>query len=520
MSGWQQHLPIIPVLLPLVFAATLLVIDEQRRIWKRGVSLLGLLLLLASAIALLRAADADIPLVYRLGGWPAPFGIVLVGDRLAALMVLLASLLGLAAYLFSCARWDRAGPRFHCLLHALLMGVNGAFLTGDLFNLFVFFEVLLAASYGLALHGSGRARVQASLHYIIVNLVASLLFLVGVSLIYGMTGTLNMAELSVQVPLVAAADQPLLLAAAALLGMAFLIKAGIWPLCFWLPRSYATACAPAAALFAILTKVGIYAVLRLWLLFFGGAAGGDGGFGRDWLVVLGLATLAFGALGVFGTRDLSKFAAFSLISSCGTLLAAIGAAQVEASAAALYYLLASTLGVSALFLLVEVIERSRAPDADIRAITEETYGSFESEGFEEVGVAIPATWALLGISFIVCMLLLAGLPPMPGFLGKLALLDALLGLPVVTSSTWVLLTLLMLSGLATVIAASRIGVRIFWAAEQTLSVRISRGEVMAILLLLGMAFALVLQAGRIMQYLGAAAQSLHAPVPYLEGVLL
>lgn len=519
MIDWQQHLPVVPIVLPLLLGAVLLVIEEQYRKWKRGVSAAGLVLLLAVAVLLLREADGDQMLVYRLGAWPVPFGIVLVADRLAAAMVLLATLLGMAAFLFSCTRWDRAGPRFHCLLQLLMMGVNGAFLTGDLFNLFVFFEVLLAASYGLALHGSGRARVQASLHYIVVNLLASLLFLVGVALIYAVAGSLNMAEISRQMPVVTAGEEPLLLAGSALLGMAFLIKAGIWPLCFWLPRTYSTACAPAAALFAILTKVGIYAVLRLWLLFFDGATTEMAEFGRDWLVVLGLLTLAFGAIGVFGTRDLSQLAGFSLITSCGTLLAAIAANEAVVSAAALYYLMASTLGVSALFLLVELIERSRAPDADLLSITAETYGSFETEEIEEVGVAIPATWALLGVSFILCMLLLAGLPPLPGFFGKLALLDALLRPQIIAPASWVLLTLLMLSGLATVIAASRIGVRIFWTPEQQLSARVSVTEMAAVLLLLGAALMLVAKAGPVMHYLGDAAQMLHTPGSYVGGVL-
>ena len=236
---------------------------------KGAIALAALLVLLAVAAALVHRADTLPPIVYRLGNWPAPFGIVLVVDRLSALMVLLATLLGLAAQLFSLGRWDRAGPRFHTLLLVLLMGVNGAFLTGDLFNLFVFFEVFLAASYGLALHGSGAARVQASLHYIVVNLVASLLFLVGAALIYAVTGTLNMADLAQRIPAVPAGDRALLEAGAAVLGIAFLVKAGMWPLCFWLPRTYGAASAPAAALFAILTKAGIYAVLRVWLLFFG-----------------------------------------------------------------------------------------------------------------------------------------------------------------------------------------------------------------------------------------------------------
>ena len=184
-------------------------------------------------------------------------------------MLLLTGVLASAAVVFSLARWHRAGAHFHSLFQFLLMGLNGAFLTGDLFNLFVFFELLLAASYGLALHGSGISRVQAGLHYIVVNLAASLLFLIGVSLIYGVSGTLNMADLALRIPNIAEEDRALLEAGAGILGMAFLLKAGMWPLCFWLPTTYAAASAPVASIFAIMTKVGAYIVLRLWLLLFG-----------------------------------------------------------------------------------------------------------------------------------------------------------------------------------------------------------------------------------------------------------
>jgi multicomponent K+:H+ antiporter subunit D len=521
MNAWLHHLVIVPVILPLAAAALLLLIEEQRRALKAALALAALLLLLAAATALVLWADSQPPQAYRLGDWPAPFGIVLVADRLSALMVLLAAALGLAALLFSLARWARAGPRFHVLLQVLLMGVNGAFLTGDLFNLFVFFEVFLAASYGLALHGSGAARVLASLHYIVINLTASLLFLIGAALIYGVTGTLNLADLAQRIPAVPRGDRALLEAGAAILGIAFLIKAGLWPLCFWLPRTYGAASAPAAALFAILTKVGIYAVLRIWLLFFGAASGESAGFGGEWLMIGGLLTLAFGAIGVFGAQELPRLAGFSLIASCGTLLAAIGAGQAAVSGAALYYLIASTLGVSALFLLIELIERGRAPGADVLAITAEAFGSFEAEAEEadEAGIAIPETWAILGLSFAGCALLLAGLPPLPGFIAKLALLDALLEPGSVMPSAWVMLALLMFSGLATVVAASRTGVRIFWASEQPIAPRVRVIEMTPILLLLGACIALTVQAGPVMRYLNDAAQALHAPRGYIDAVL-
>jgi multicomponent K+:H+ antiporter subunit D len=520
VSDWQRHLVVLPIVLPLAVGALMLLFDERRVLVKAAISVAATIVLAAAATALLLLADTPVTQVYRLGDWPAPFGIVLVADRLSALMVLLASVIGLAALTFSLARWHRAGPRFHTLFQFLLMGVNGAFLTGDLFNLFVFFEVFLAASYGLALHGSGTARVRASLHYIAVNLTASLLFLIGASLLYAVTGTLNMADLAARAPDVAAGERVLLETGAAILGIAFLVKAGMWPLCFWLPGAYSAASAPVAAVFAILTKVGIYSVLRMWLLLFGDGAGASAGFGGDWLVVGGLATLAFGAVGVLASHEMSRLASFSLLVSSGTLIAAIGAGEVAVTGAALYYLVASTLGVSAFFLLIELVERGRTPGADVLAVTAEAFDLDDGvEPEEEVGVAIPATMALLGLSFACCALLLAGLPPFPGFIGKFALLAAVLGPDPVSASAWGLLVLVIAAGFAAVISAGRAGVQIFWGSEKRSVPRVRVIEMTPILLLHALCAALTIQAGPAMRYLDDAARGLHAPRGYIDDVL-
>jgi multicomponent K+:H+ antiporter subunit D len=515
----MSHLAVVPIVLPLVTGALLLLLNERRHGAKAAVSVASTLLLVSAEIALLRLADIPSTQVYSLGNWPAPFGIVLVADRLSAMMLLLAGLLGLSALLFSLARWHRAGPRFHALIQFQLMGLNGAFLTGDLFNLFVFFELLLAASYGLALHGSGTARVRASLHYITVNLAASLLFLIGTSMLYGITGTLNMADLAVRIAAVAPADRALLEAGAALLGVAFLVKAGMWPLGFWLPPTYAAASAPAAALFSILSKVGVYAVLRVWLLLFGSGSGT--GFGADWLFYGGMATLAFGLLGVLAAQDLARLAGYSVLVSSGTLLAVIGTGHITATGAALYYLVASTLGLGALFLVIELVERAREPGADVLAVTAAAFlGRDEEAGpQEEVGIAIPATMALLGLSFGFCALLLAGLPPLPGFLGKFALLSALLAADPVPAAAWAMLVLLSVSGLAATIAMSRAGIRIFWASQEKTTPRVRLVEMAPVAGLLGLCLALTVQAGPVMRYMQDTAQALYAPRAYIESVL-
>jgi multicomponent K+:H+ antiporter subunit D len=521
-----DHLMIAPVVLPLFAGAVMLALGGERsRNVNGALNVASTFALVAISIALLGAADAapsGIAGVYRLGDWPAPFGIVLVVDRLATLMLLLTSLLAAAAVVFSLARWQHVGVLFHPLFQFLLMGINGAFLTGDLFNLFVFFEVLLAASYGLALHGSGSPRVLAGLHYIVVNLVASLLFLIGVSVIYGVSGTLNMADLAGRIPAIRAENRALLEAGAGILGIAFLVKAGMWPLCFWLPGTYAAAPAPVASIFAILTKVGAYIVLRLWLLLFGDAAGASAQFGGEWLLVGGMATVAFGTIGCLASQDMPRLAAFSVLVSSGTVLACIGTGQVGVAGGALFYLISSTLGLGAFFLLTELVERGREPGADVLAVTRELYGEeHELEGAEERGIAIPATMGILGLAFICCALVISGLPPLSGFIAKFAILTAALTPPAgaVSNASWVLLLVLPLSGLATLIAMTRAGIRNFWAAPDRRVPHVRLIEMAPVAVLLLLCAIQTIQAGPVMRFMQATAQSVHAPQDYIRRVV-
>ena len=515
----DAHLIVLPILLPLATGALTLVLDEGRQTLKAAISLGAALLLVVIAAALVRVADESFATVYRIGEWPAPYGIVLVLDRVSAILVLLTSVLGVTSLVFSFARWHRAGPRFHSLVQFLLMGVNGAFLTGDLFNLFVFFEVLLAASYGLALHGSGEERVKASLHYIVVNLVASLMFLVGVSLIYGATGTLNMADLALRWREAAPPDRALFEAGTAILGVAFLVKAAMWPLCFWLPAAYSTASAPAAALFAVLTKVGIYAVLRTGLLFAAEAQAAPS-TGTPWLAYGGMATIAFGTLGVLASQDLGRLASCSVLVSSGTLLAAIAIGSTPLTGAALYYLVVSTLALSALFLLVELVDRDRGPVANLLAVTAEAFRTTDAdEEGTEVGRVIPAATAVLGLSFGACAVMLAGLPPLAGFLGKFAMLDALLEPKPVPMASWAMVALLVTSGFATIIGMARAGVRRFWAVSEENAPRVGVLEITPVLALLALCAVLTVSAGSLIAYLDAGAQALHAPGGYVDRVL-
>ena len=526
MSDWARHLIIAPIVLPLVAGALLAVYDERRQFLKGLINLFSTLANLAIAIVLLQAADTDAPGVYLLGNWPAPFGIVLVLDRLSAMLVLLTAVLATASLIFSMARWHTVGPHFHTLFQFLVMGVNGAFLTGDLFNLFVFFEVMLASSYGLLLHGSGPRRVQASVHYVVVNLTAAFFFLVGVALIYGVTGTLNMADLATRIPALAGENRVLLEVGAAILGMAFLVKAAMWPLGFWLLSAYPAAAPPVAAIFAILSKVGLYALLRLRPLLFGSEAGEVAGYGATLLFAGGLATIAFGILGVLASQAMTRIASFSLMISSGTVLAAIGLSDAQVTGGALFYLVSSTLTISAFFLLIELIERGQNPGADLIAVTAETLrAEADEEAGSEVGMGFPGTLAILGAGFVACALLLIGLPPLSGFVAKLALLAALFA-PAgegaaagLSPANWTFIVLLLLSGVATLMTLSRVGIRAFWAPVDAVAPRVLAVEVAPVFALLLLTLVLAIKGGPVMQYMEETARSVLAPSSYIEDVL-
>jgi multicomponent K+:H+ antiporter subunit D len=530
----SHHLLVAPILLPLATAALMLLLGEGRRGLKAVANVLSTALGLAIAVnLLLGVAGRDAPAafgIYLPGNWPVPFGIVLVADRLSALMAVLTGCVGLASLLYALARWQHAGVYFHVLFQLQLMGLYGAFLTADLFNLFVFFEVLLAASYGLLLHGGGSPRVRAGLHYIAINLVASLLFLIGVAVLYGVTGTLNMADIALRLPAVPAADRGLLHAGAAILAIAFLAKAGLWPLNFWLPRAYAAASAPAAAVFAILTKVGVYAVLRLWTLCSPADAGASAGFGGGVLVWGGLATLAFGALGMLASQQLARLAGYAVIASSGTLIAAIGFDAPALTGGALFYLASSTLAGCALFLLVELLERARQVEVGPEQLDDgrpalPSFADAEPQRTSNVvddddtpiGRAIPVALAFLGVAFTVCALVTAGLPPLSGFVAKVAMLSALLEQR--TLAAWALFGLLILSGLFSAIALMRVGVRHFWTAQDRPAPRLRVIETLPIAGLLAASVALVLHADDGLVYARATADSLHAPALYIEAVM-
>ncbi|MDO9386831.1 MAG: monovalent cation/H+ antiporter subunit D [Thiobacillus sp.] len=501
MNG-LMHLPILPVILPLIAGIVLLALRNAPLRLQRGVSLVATLALVPLAIALVQTASDGTQLVYQLGNWVAPYGIVLVVDRLAAWMLLTTSLLAVFALLYAIRGSDTEGRHFHVLFQLQLFGLNGAFLTGDLFNLFVFFEILLLASYGLLLHGGGRKRVKAGLHYVVINLVGSTLFLFAVGTLYGVTGTLNMADLAVKLAATPPDNLALVQSAGLLLFAVFALKAALLPLYLWLPAAYAHTSAPVAALFAIMTKVGAYSILRVYALMFGDDAGPVANLLDPWLAPLALATLTLGMLGAVAATALRQQVAYLVVASIGSLLLAFGLGTRDAIAAGLYYLPHSVFAAAALFLLADSIGRARGEFTD----------RFES------GPEMPGARVLGGL-FFVAAAAIAGLPPLSGFLGKFMLLKAALDSPLLP---WVW-SVVLATGLAGMIALARSGSLLFYRthsphgpASLTPPTAVALAPVAGLLLLVA---GLVIWAGPLSDYASATAAQLLQPQQYIDAVL-
>ncbi|WP_170788943.1 monovalent cation/H+ antiporter subunit D [Ruegeria lacuscaerulensis] len=438
----MNHWIVAPIVLPAILAPFIIMVLRYHLDLQRIFSVAGVVGLLGIALTITaQAAGGDI-LVYELGNWPAPFGIVLVLDRLSAMMVLLTALLALPIVLYAIASgWDDRGKHFHALFHFQLMGVCGAFLTGDAFNLFVFFEVLLIASYGLMTHGGGATRLKAGVQYVAYNLLGSTLFLFALGTLYAVTGTLNMADMAVRVAELPAEDTALLRVGAVLLLLVFCIKAAVLPLHFWLPASYANAPLPVAALFAIMTKVGAYSILRMYTLGFGPEVEATQGLVGSWLQPAALVTLAIGTIGILGAQHIAQMVAFCAIASMGTLLIAISLFTETATAAALYYIYHSTLATALLFLIADMV--------------------VERRGGSIAPTAPMPQGGLISALFFVGAIALAGMPPLSGFIGKLLVLDAARDAPD-ANAIW---AVVLIGSFVTIVGLARAGTVIFWKSH-------------------------------------------------------
>lgn len=515
---FSAHLPVLPVLLPLFTGALLLLMGDNASALDRSqaikptrqrlVSMASVILGAVFAWRLMTDADAGALTVYPLGGWQAPFGIVLVVDRLSAMMLALTWTIAVPVLWYATAKWDLRGRHFHALFHFQLMGLSGAFVTGDLFNLFVFFEILLIASYVLLVHGQGPERFKAGVHYVVLNLAASALFLIGLAIIYGLTGTLNMADLALRVAELNAEEAVLLKIGAMILLVVFGLKAAIVPLYMWLPGAYAVASAPVAALFAVMTKVGVYSIIRVHVVIFGEGANHAALVVEPWLLPVALVTTVLSVLGALAARSLARLVAYLTIASVGLVLASIGLFTTAALSAALYYMVHSTLVVAALFLLVELIAAQR--------------GEAQDKLQPAVAVAQPIT---LGLMTLLAAAAVAGLPPLPGFLGKLMILQSASSS---SAHVWVWVVVLG-AGFLTLIGLARAGSIVFWsvlpepasatASAATQPTGFSQRTMASTLGLLALGLLLTVGASPMKRYTDAAAAQLADNAAYADAVL-
>ena len=497
----MQHLPILPILMPMLAGVFMLLPPLSNSINRHRVFAIAMMTaLVIVSIMLLLTSHQQGTQMYVLGGWQPPFGITLVADRLSTLMVLLTSVLGLGALLYACAGDDNDGMYFHPLYMFQMMGINGAFLTGDIFNLFVFFEVLLIASYALLIHGGGKQKTKANVHYVILNLVGSSIFLFALGILYGTIGSLNIADMAVKVRLLDEHEQALAKAGGLLLLVVFGLKAALLPLHFWLPKTYAAASAPIAALFAIMTKVGVYSILRVHTVIFGEDAGALASIAVPWLWPLALLTIIFGAIGVLASPSLRLTVANLVVVSVGTLLVAVAMHREAATAAALYYMIHTTLVTGALFLLADLISKQRGKAEDRYVIARKMKRG-----------------KVIGIAFFIAALIVVGMPPLSGFIGKVLILQAAQGM---SEIAWVW-PVILLAGLASLVAISRAGTTIFWrnTEESNIDEPISPLKLMAVVLLLSVSPLLVIFGGPVTDYTNLAAAQLHDTTQSVDALL-
>jgi len=430
--------------MPLLGAALTLMLARRPRA-QRAVSLAVLTATLGVSVALLVATSTGPPRVVQVGGWAAPLGIVLIADQFAALMLVVSAAVTLCVLVYSIGQGMADGNEetplsiYHPSYLVLTAGVTNAFLSGDLFNLYVGFEILLVASYVLITLGGTENRIRAGTTYVVVSILSSLIFLTGLGLVYAATGTLNMAQLAGRLD---ALPDGLNLVLHTMLLLAFGIKAAVFPLSAWLPDSYPTAPAPVTAVFAgLLTKVGVYAIIRTETLLF------PGGRTADLLLVVGLLTMLVGILGAVAQSDIKRLLSFTLVSHIGYMLFGIGLTSGLGLSAAIFYVVHHITVQTTLFLAVGLVERRGG-----------------STAMDRLG-GLARLSPLLAVLFFVPALNLAGIPPFSGFLGKLGLIEA--GVASGGPLPWALVAGGLLTSLLTLYAIARVWSLAFWREPHT-----------------------------------------------------
>lgn len=495
----RQLLPL-PVVVPLLGAALTLILANLPRA-QRTVSVVALSANLVVAVALLVQAYRHGPVVTQVGGWPAPVGIVLVADQLAALMLVVSSVVVLCVLFYSIGQGrsetSESAPVsiYHPTYLVLTAGITNAFLAGDLFNLFVGFEMLLAASFVLITLGGTEARIRTGSTYVVVGILSSMIFLIAVGLVYAATGTLNLAQLATRLD---ALPEGVRMSLQLMLLLAFGIKAAVFPVSAWLPDSYPTAPAPVTAVFAgLLTKVGVYAIIRTETLLF------PGGQVADLLMVVAGLTMVIGVLGAVAQSDMKRLFSFTLLSHIGYMIYGVALSTAAALAGAIFYVVHHITIQTTLFLVAGLVEE-RAGSTDLRRLG---------------GLARVAP--LLAVLFFVPAMNLAGIPPFSGFLGKVGLLQA--GVAVGGPLPWILVAAGTTTSLLTLYAASRVWNIAFWraprlaTAEPVVRLPYLMVGATAALVVLGLTFTLA--AGPLFRVTADAAADLRLRTPYVQAVL-
>jgi multicomponent Na+:H+ antiporter subunit D len=432
----------LPVLVPMLAAAATLVLGRRPRS-QRIITLVALIGVLVVSGLLLFLADRDGTTAVQVGGWDSPIGITLVVDRLSAMMLVVSSIVLLAVMAYAVGQGIRDGSEdqpvsiFLPTYLALTAGISNAFLAGDLFNLYVGFEVLLAASFVLLTLGASADRVRAGVSYVMVSMVSSLIFLAGIAFAYAATGTLNLADMATRLDGIPSGTRTAIFG---VLLVAFGIKAAVFPLSTWLPDSYPTAPAPVTAVFAgLLTKVGVYAIIRAHTLLF------PEGELDNVLMVCGLLTMLVGILGAIAQSDIKRLLSFTLVSHIGYMVFGVALSTQSGLSGAIYYVAHHILVQTTLFLVVGLIERQAG-----------------SSSLRRLG-GLAAASPVLAIVFLVPALNLGGIPPFSGFIGKVALLQA--GSADASVLAWILVAGGTLTSLLTLYVVARVWTKAFWRAR-------------------------------------------------------
>ncbi|WP_100372207.1 Na+/H+ antiporter subunit D [Bacillus sp. FJAT-45037] len=491
----MNNLIILPILIPFI-VGTILILFAKHHNLQRVVSAFTAVAMLLVSIYIAIVVYQDGIAVLELGNWQAPFGIVLVADLFATMMVILASIVGVVClfFAFQTISSEREKFYFYPFYFFLLAGVNGAFLTGDLFNLFVFFEVMLISSYILIVMGGTKYQLRESLKYVIINVFASILFLVGVGYIYAVTGTLNMADLAVKVGQLE--QTGVLNVIAVLFLVVFAMKGGLFPLYFWLPRSYYGPPAAIAALFGgLLTKVGIYAIMRTFTLIFTH----DPGFTHNLILILAGLTMVFGVLGAVSQFDFKRILSYHIISQVGYMVMGLGIYTQLAIAGAIYYIAHHIIVKAALFLFA--------------GATQKITGTTD---LKKMG-GLLKTHPLLAWMFFISAISLAGIPPLSGFFSKFALI-----LAAFLEENYIIAGVALAVGLLTLFSMMKIFIYAFWGEQKHTEAQANYkvGKLLLpIVPLVALTIILGFAAEPIFQYSLQVAEQLLDPTIYIESVL-